>query len=106
VHGIGDAKTMALRRKSPREVIEQLERTGAVGEAFGYYFNRSGEIVHRIQTVGLQLQDLVHVEKIVAIAGGASKAEAISAICPMLSKETLITDEGAACAILGQTVHS
>ncbi|MBA4496191.1 sugar-binding transcriptional regulator [Paenactinomyces guangxiensis] len=106
VHGVGDAKTMAIRRKSSRAVLEKLEESGAVGESFGYYFNRQGEIVYRVQTAGLQMKDLNRVEKIIAVAGGSSKAEAISAICSMLSQDTLITDEGAARAILKQVVHS
>jgi len=107
VHGIGDAKTMAIRRKSAPEVLEKLEREKAVGESFGYYFNRTGESVHRVQTVGLQLSDLERVRKVVAIAGGTSKAEAIVAVCTKVSKDTLITDEGAARAILGSAIaHS
>lgn len=106
VHGIGEARTMAIRRKSSYEVLNKLDQAGAVGESFGYYFNRQGEIVHRVQTVGLKMQDLSDVEKIIAVAGGSSKAEAISAICSMLAQDTLITDEGAARAILRKVVHS
>jgi central glycolytic genes regulator len=106
IHGVGDANKMAIRRKSPREVLKKLEESGAVGESFGYYFNRRGEIVHRVQTVGLQVQDLTRVEKIIAVAGGSSKAEAISSICSMLSRDTLITDEGAARTILKKVVRS
>jgi central glycolytic genes regulator len=101
VHGIGDARTMALRRKSPPDVLSLLEAQGAVGEAFGYYFNKEGEIVHRVPSVGLRLEDLDRVERRIAIAGGSSKAEAILAICSCVSLDTLITDEGAARAVLG-----
>lgn len=100
VHGIGDAKTMAIRRKSSPQVIAKLEKEKAVGECFGYYFNRDGQIVHRVRTLGLDLDKLELVEKKVAIAGGTSKAEAIVAICSLVSQDTLITDEGAAKAIL------
>ncbi|TCS95719.1 sugar-binding transcriptional regulator [Hazenella coriacea] len=100
LHGLGDAKRMALRRQSSHEVMEQLKAEGAVGEAFGYYFDSRGEIVHHIQTVGLRLQDVNHAVKRIAVAGGISKAAAISAICPTLKQDVLVTDEGAARAIL------
>lgn len=100
VHGIGDAKTMAIRRKSNASVLKKLEQEKAVGETFGYYFNRDGEIVERVPTLGLKLDDLEKAEKLIAVAGGSSKAEAILAICSKVSRDTLITDEGAAKAIL------
>ncbi len=59
LHGIGDAITMAERRKSSPEVMSKLKSGNAVGEAFGYYFNEQGEIVHKVSIIGLQLEDLV-----------------------------------------------
>ncbi|PRZ16314.1 central glycolytic genes regulator [Laceyella sediminis] len=104
VHGIGDAKTMAIRRKSSAEVLAKLEAGKAVGESFGYYFDRDGQIVHRVRTLGLDLEGLERVEQKVAVAGGASKAEAIVAVCSLVSQDTLITDEGAARAILKNAI--
>lgn len=100
VHGIGDAKSMAIRRKSSPELLKLLEETGAVGEAFGYYFNRQGEIVHRGRHIGLSLEDLENVDLTMAVAGGAAKAEAVAAVCPVSGSGLLITDEAAARAIL------
>ncbi|WP_124728349.1 sugar-binding transcriptional regulator [Staphylospora marina] len=100
VHGIGDARAMARRRGSPEEVVEKLVREGAVGESFGYYFNQNGDIVHRVRTIGLRLEDLIHVKRIVAVAGGSGKAEAIRAVCGHVSRDVLVTDEGAARAVL------
>ncbi|MGF7088899.1 central glycolytic genes regulator [Kroppenstedtia sanguinis] len=100
VHGIGDAKSMATRRKSSPELLKLLEEKGAVGEAFGYYFNRQGEIVYRGRHIGLSLEDLEKVEMTIAIAGGAAKAEAVAAVCPVSGSGVLVTDEAAARAIL------
>ncbi|MFC4077513.1 sugar-binding transcriptional regulator [Salinithrix halophila] len=100
VHGIGDARAMAARRKSSPGLLRRLEEDGAIGEAFGYYFNRRGEIVHRGRSIGLNLEDLVNVDKVIAVAGGAAKAEAVAAILPVAGKDTLITDEAAARAVL------
>ena len=58
LHGIGDAITMAERRKTSEEILEKILAGNAVGEAFGYYFNEEGEVVHKVTTIGLQLEDL------------------------------------------------
>ncbi|MFS0636562.1 sugar-binding domain-containing protein [Mesobacillus foraminis] len=97
LHGIGDAITMAERRSTSPEDMEKIIRRNAVGEAFGYYFNEAGEIVHKVLTIGLQLDDLAEVDTIIAVAGGASKAKAIRAYMKQAPRSTiLITDEGAA----------
>lgn len=101
LHGIGDAITMAERRKTNPEVLRKLEEQQAVGEAFGYYFNEQGEIVHKVLTIGLQLEDLVHIPNVIAVAGGGSKAKAIKAYLKQAPASTiLITDEGVARTLL------
>lgn len=101
LHGIGDAITMAERRKSSREIITMLKESHAVGEAFGYYFNEHGEVVYRVQTIGLQLNDLENAKHVIAVAGGTSKAQAIHAYLKQAPQSTiLITDEGAAKELL------
>jgi central glycolytic genes regulator len=100
IHGIGDAKTMATRRKSSEDVLRIIEKKQAVAEAFGYYFNQNGDIIHKVQTVGLQLDDLQDTNYIFAVAGGKSKARAIAAYLKRSPKQILITDEGAAREIL------
>ncbi|WP_053360537.1 sugar-binding domain-containing protein [Bacillus sp. FJAT-27251] len=97
LHGIGDAIAMAERRNTSAADMEKIVQGKAVGEAFGYYFNESGDIVHRVRTIGLQLEDLQTVDHIIAVAGGASKAKAIRAYMKQAPDTTiLITDEGAA----------
>lgn len=100
VHGIGEAKTMAVRRKESAEAIQQIEQQQAVGEAFGYYFDKSGNVVHRVKTVGIQLDDLRHIDNVIAVAGGSSKASAIAAYMKQGINSVLVTDEGAAKALL------
>ncbi|MFN7252583.1 MAG: sugar-binding transcriptional regulator [Anaerobacillus sp.] len=100
VHGIGEATIMAERRSSSEEILQNLNKKQAVAEAFGYYFNQNGDIIHRVLTIGLQLEDVVHIKSVVAVAGGASKAQAISAFMKQKTSNILVTDEGAAEAIL------
>ena len=56
IHGIGDALEMARRRNSGEEELARLRELGAVSEAFGYYYNDQGKAVHRIPTIGVQLE--------------------------------------------------
>lgn len=101
LHGIGEAMTMAKRRKSSEDVLRKLKESNAVGEAFGYYFNEAGEVVHKVRTIGLQLEDLEKAEHVIAVAGGASKGKAIGAFLKQAPASTiLITDEGAAKELL------
>lgn len=104
VHGIGDAQEMASRRKSTPEEVELILNGGAVGEAFGYYFDEAGEVVYRIRTVGIQLEQLQKAPVILAVAGGKRKAKAILSYMKHAPKQTvLFTDEGAAEAMLEKT---
>ncbi|TVP88098.1 MAG: hypothetical protein EA344_00970 [Alkalicoccus sp.] len=102
IHGIGDARTMAERRNTPDEVMKKLEHEQALAEAFGYYFNGDGRIIHKVLTIGLQLEDLQNIPAIIAVAGGASKAEAIEAYMKNGPSQVLVTDEGAAEALLSK----
>lgn len=101
LHGIGDAITMAERRNTSPEDLHKILDGKAVGEAFGYYFNEAGEIVHKVLTIGLQMDDLNNIGDVIAVAGGASKAKAIRAYMKQAPDSTiLITDEGAAKTLL------
>lgn len=101
VHGIGDAMTMARRRKLNARTMEELRREGALAEAFGYFFDRSGRVVHRMATVGLRLEDIEAAETVIGVAGGRSKGEAIAAVLRYGHTDILVTDEAAATEVLG-----
>ncbi len=100
IFGVGNAKTMARRRGLKQDVIDTMVEKGAVAEAFGYYFNQEGEIVHEISTIGISLDKCKSLENIIAVAGGVEKAEAIIAISKLNEKLVLITDESVAKLIL------
>lgn len=100
VHGIGDALVMARRRKVNADQVEAMKREGALAEAFGYYFDAQGAVVHRMPTAGLRLEEIQRAEVVIAIAGGSSKAEAIAAIMRFGHDDVLVTDEAAAAAII------
>ncbi|MNH95313.1 central glycolytic protein regulator [compost metagenome] len=100
VHGIGDAMVMARRRKVADTTKHSLQSEGALAEALGYYFDRQGNVVHKMPTVGLRLEDLQHIEVVIGVAGGKSKGEAIASVLRHGQEDVLVTDEAAAIEIL------
>ncbi|MGI6149039.1 MAG: sugar-binding transcriptional regulator [Limnochordia bacterium] len=100
LHGIGTAEEMARRRGFDDETTMDLIARGAVGEAFGYYFNAQGEIVYTTASVGLRLHDLANIARVVAVGGGRSKAWAILAVLSTGRCHVCITDEGAARKVM------
>lgn len=100
LHGLGEAKKMANRRNTPQEVLTELKDKEAVSEAFGYYFDQSGNIVHKLRTVGLHLEDLEQIRHVITIAGGKSKADAIRSYFNVAKTDLLITDEACATEII------
>jgi central glycolytic genes regulator len=99
VHGIGDAMVMARRRKLEQAMVDEIAAEGALAEAFGFYFDRSGAVVHKMQTIGLRLDDIVKTEVVIAVAGGKDKGEAIAAVMRFGHDDVLVTDEAAALEI-------
>ena len=101
LYGIGEAMHMAERRGMNEEVLALIKNKAAVGEAFGEFYNQSGEVVYKIPRIGMQSKNLANIASVIAIAGGKSKAEAIEAHMKNAPRQTwLITDEGAANEIL------
>jgi Transcriptional regulator, contains sigma factor-related N-terminal domain len=100
IFGIGRADEMAKRRNLNEVEMETLLNKGAVAEAFGYYFDREGNIVEKTSTIGVKYDDVKKIDIIVAVAGGRSKAEAIVATRTYNKNSILITDEGAAREIV------
>lgn len=96
IHGIGDAITMAKRRKASEQILNKIVDGNAVSEAFGYYFNDEGKVIHKVRTVGIQLEDLYKANCVIAVAGGKSKAKAINSYFKQGKSNVLITDESAA----------
>lgn len=100
IYGIGRADEMAKRRGMAENDIVKLLKKGALGEAFGHYFNKNGEIVYSTPTMGIKNEKVENIQNIIAVGGGSSKAEAIISTQLNKSNGILITDEGASKNIL------
>lgn len=100
MYGIGKASKMAKRRGLPQDIISKILADGAVGEAFGCYFDRHGKVVYSTSSIGIVNEEIDKISILIAVAGGSSKAEAILAIVRNNHNGTLVTDEGAARKIV------
>lgn len=102
LHGIGRADKMAQERQLPAALETEILRKGAVAEAYGCYFDLKGKLVYAASTVAHNLGALKPQCALIAVAAGARKADAIVAVMRNRHHAMLVTDEGAAKAILGQ----
>jgi len=100
LHGIGTAEEMAKRRGLDDDQVMQLIAGGAVGEAFGYYFNTQGEVVYSTASVGIRMEDLAKIPLIIGVGGGKSKAWALLSVIRVGFCDVCITDEGAARKVI------
>lgn len=101
IHSVGNAMKMAERRSTKEDVKHQLKKDGALGEAFGYYLDKTGNVVLRVRTIGIQLEDLKSKARIITVAGGTSKVEALKAYLNIAPPQTtLVIDEAVATGLL------
>ena len=96
IYGIGDAMIMAQKRDMPEEKINKLKELGAVGEAFGCYFDKNSKVVSENTTIGINMKDARKINTHIAVAAGDNKIEAIIATMMNNENAVLITDEGSA----------
>ena len=95
IYGIGNAIHMAKKRGLSEEYISKLENLGAVGEAFGCYFNKESKVVSENTPVGININDAKKINTHIAVAAGENKVEAIIATEMNNSNAVLVTDESA-----------
>jgi len=100
VFGVGHAEVMARRRGLPDSRIQDIVQKGAVAESFGFYFNRQGQIVDEISTLGITLEKVKSLTRVIAVAGGKDKTEAIIAVSKLNPHLILVTNESVATQIL------
>jgi DNA-binding transcriptional regulator LsrR (DeoR family) len=102
--GIGsvnaDAQLVASQMIEPAE-IHEVRSKGGVGELLGHFFNAAGKPVDTSLAARTVAPEMANLEgrRIVAIAGGPSKIEAIRAVLKSGLLSGLITDETSALAL-------
>lgn len=96
LYGISCAQELALEHGFGPAQRETMEKSGAVAQTLGFYFNAQGAVVSNRASIALRAADLGRRTKTAAVAVGACKAEAIIAVCMHHPHRLLVTDEGAA----------
>jgi Transcriptional regulator, contains sigma factor-related N-terminal domain len=100
IYGIGNAVQMAKKRGVPQAEIDNLINKGAVGEAFGCYFNKDSEIISETTAVGIKINEARKIKTHIAVAGGHNKIESIISTEFNDVNGVLVTDEATAHGIL------
>lgn len=103
VQGVGTLESVAARRKFPVKRVRALKQLGAVGESLGYFFDRAGHVVEAAGGVGMRVEDLGRAAHVIAVAGGAAKAAALTSLLNTGLQHVLVTDEAAARAMLADS---
>ena len=107
VVGVGALPSFAAARAYgliSEEEVGELKARGAIGNLLYNFFDAEGVPVdHSINARGMSIpiDSLRKAPARIMVAGGAEKVEAITAACRLLQPTTLITDEGAAKAMVG-----
>ncbi|WP_297519344.1 sugar-binding transcriptional regulator [uncultured Clostridium sp.] len=100
IYGIGRADKMVLKRGISEEQQQKLLDSGAIGEAFGCYFDNESKVISVSTSPGININSLKNVREEIAVAGGDDKVEAIIATLFNNNKVVLVTDECAAEKII------
>ena len=93
IYGIGNAMHMAEKRGASEEYISKLQALGAVGEAFGCYFNKDSKVVSESTPLGINFNNAKKISTHIAVAAGKTKVKSIIATEMHNSNAVLITDE-------------
>ena len=91
---------MARKRGMTTLQRDALHSLGACGESLGCYCGLDGKILYGTNNIGISLREIKYHPHVIAVAGGASKAEAIVGVMRACHTGTLVTDEGAAEKII------
>ncbi|TQV83084.1 sugar-binding transcriptional regulator [Denitrobaculum tricleocarpae] len=105
--GIGTAEPGASLVETgmiERKEINEIKRKGGCGELLGHFFDRTGAAVETelsSRTLSLSRDELLD-RRMVAVAGGTEKTDAIRSILKSGFLKGLITNESTASALAGQ----
>ena len=83
--------------------VRQLRDRGVVGDILGQFFDSDGEVVSlpiHDRRIGIELSDLASIPKVVGVAGGLHKAEAILGALRGGFLDVLVTNELVALRLL------
>jgi lsr operon transcriptional repressor len=97
-----DATIVSLGYLNPADV-RGLRAKGVVGDILGQFFDADGNVIDlpiHDRRIGIDLADLTHIPKVVGVAGGLHKAEAILGALHGGFLDVLVTNELVAIRLL------
>ena len=100
IYGIGNAIEMAEKRGTSLVETERLRSLGAIGEAFGCYFNKESKVVSENTSIGININQARNISTHIAVAAGEHKVESILSTMMNNKNAVLVTDESAGRKIL------
>nr|WP_207713916.1 sugar-binding domain-containing protein [Clostridium gasigenes] len=100
IYGIGNAIEMAEKRGTSLVETERLRSLGAIGEAFGCYFNKESKVVSENTSIGININQAKNISTHIAVAAGEHKVESILSTMMNNKNAVLVTDESAGRKIL------
>ena len=100
LHGIGRAEEAVRNQNLSREVQNRLMSEHAAGESIGSYYDLEGRCLLASASFGVDPARLKPTCRMIAVAAGASKAEAVISVTRHSHHAMLATDEGAAARML------
>jgi len=101
---VGPDSLLVLEGFLDTAAMGRLAKAGAAGEILGQYYDASGDLVPNpsLLTVGLTLDDLRAAKRVIAVAAGERKAEAVAgAVAGRLVSEVVV-DDHLARALMGR----
>jgi deoxyribonucleoside regulator len=92
----------------PKSEILQIQKTGAIGDVCGRFFNIHGEVTaneYQNQLIGIAIDDLTKIPIRIGVAGGTAKIEPIIGALRGKLVNILITDSVTALEVLKRTTN-
>jgi central glycolytic genes regulator len=96
IFGLSSFESICRKRNFSEEEVERLRTLKVRAEAVGCFFDINGRIVYKSGSVGIKPEYLDSIKTVIAVGGGARKAEAIILVNKGRKNRVVVTDEAAA----------
>jgi len=96
IYGFSSFESICRKRNFTEEEVEKLKALNVRAEAVGCFFDSSGKIVYKSGSVGIKPDYLDNIKTVMAVGGGALKAEPIILVNKGRKNRVVVTDEAAA----------
>ncbi|KUO69888.1 MAG: hypothetical protein APF77_18590 [Clostridia bacterium BRH_c25] len=96
IYGFSSFESICRKRNFTEEEVEKLKALKVRAEAVGCYFDINGKIVYKSGSVGIKPDYLDSIKTMIAVGGGAQKAEPIVLVNRGRKNRVVVTDEAAA----------